>query len=97
MKYHFQSGEPLFIVQHPDGGPLKFAFDRVKVSDDYRVSYLTNTGDGSSGAPCFNLIWDLVALHRGVVHPAIDPQAPNMGIPFSRILEQPRVLEVLGS
>ena len=96
VRHRFQSGEPLFIIQHPDGGPLKFAFDRVNTSDDFRISYLTNTGDGSSGAPCFNLTWDLVALHQGVVRPDVDPQRPNRGIPFSRILEQPRVQEALG-
>ncbi len=94
-KHEFQSGEPLFIVQHPDSGTLRFAFDQVKTADDYRILYWTNTEQGSSGAPCFTLTWDLVALHQGTVHRRTDPERPNMGIPFSRILEQPRIQEIL--
>jgi V8-like Glu-specific endopeptidase len=96
-KHSFQTGEPLFIVQHPNGEPLKFAFDRAKSANNSRISYLTNTGNGSSGAPCFDLNWDLVALHQGVVPPEIDPQQPNMGVPFARILEQPGFTRALAS
>jgi hypothetical protein len=96
MKHNFLIGEPLFIIQHPDGGPLKFAFDRVKRPESSRVYYRTNTGYCSSGAPCFTLAWDLVALHQGFIESAIDLENPNMGIPFSRILEQPDVKAALG-
>lgn len=53
LKHSFSEGEPLFIVQHPNGGPLRFAFDRVKWCEETRITYWTNTEQGSSGAPCF--------------------------------------------
>lgn len=95
VRHTFQSGEPLFILQHPAGGPLKFAFDRVKWSESTRLAYWTNTGNGSSGSPCFTLTWDLVALHQGVVPAEIDPERPNRGIPFSWILDHSGVQALL--
>lgn len=95
LKHSFLEGEPLFIIQHPNGGPLAFAFDRVKGCEEARVTYWTNTEHGSSGSPCFTFAWDLVALHQRVTHPKTDPDRPNMGIPFSRILEQPRIQAML--
>ncbi|HMQ34728.1 MAG TPA: effector-associated domain EAD1-containing protein, partial [Chloroflexaceae bacterium] len=82
-------GSPLFIVQHPQGEPLKLALDTDAVigmnANGTRVRYRTNTERGSSGAPCFNSNWELVALHH-----AGDPNfAPdhvpqyNQGVPFA--------------
>jgi hypothetical protein len=70
-----EQGEPLIIVQHPESGPMQFAFDtnsvlgyndrdgRYKVGDT-RMRYRTNTEKGSSGSPCFDQHWNLVALHH---------------------------------
>lgn len=58
---------PLFILQHPDGEPLKMAPpDRVLElnANKTRVRYLVNTKPGSSGSPCFNARLQLVALHH---------------------------------
>ncbi len=45
-----------------------------------RVRYRTNTETGSSGSPCFNSDWDLVALHHsGIVK-------YNEGIPINCIV-----------
>jgi hypothetical protein len=93
--YPFQPGEYLFIMQHPYGGFLKFALDRIKRLSATRISYLTNTDHGSSGSPCFTINWELVALHHGVVKKGIDPDLPNEGIPFSAILQQSRVRDTL--
>lgn len=87
-----QPGSPLFIVQHPQGEPLKLALDTDAVvalnANGTRVRYKTNTEPGSSGSPCFNSNWELVALHH-----AGDPNfAPdhgpqyNQGIPLDAIL-----------
>jgi V8-like Glu-specific endopeptidase len=51
------------------------------------VTYKTNTEAGSSGSPCFNANWDLVALHHSG-DPNFDPghkPTYNEGIPFSAI------------
>lgn len=91
LNHRFDPNTPLFIVQHPSGSPLKLslctdALIRLN-GNGTRVSYRTNTEPGSSGSPCFNQNWELVALHH-----AGDPNfnlghAPeyNQGIPWSKI------------
>ncbi|MEO6887885.1 MAG: serine protease [Ktedonobacteraceae bacterium] len=96
MKHTFLVGEPLFIIQHPQGGPLKFAFDRVQSANESHVYYRTNTDNGSSGSPCFTLTWDLVALHQGS-GPDAGSAKVNKGIAFSRILDQPGVQAAFSS
>ena len=81
--YDFPPGSPLFIVQHPSGAPLKLALDTQAViglnGNGTRVRYRTNTQPGSSGSPCFNSQWELVALHHsGIVR-------FNEGIPLRHI------------
>ena len=81
---------PLLIVQHPDGAPLKFAFDTKSIiavnANGTRVRYATNTEHGSSGSPCFNIDWELVALHH-MGDPAWNSQF-NEGIPIGLIAER---------
>jgi hypothetical protein len=78
---------PLFIVQHPQGSPLSFALDTNAIiaanADRTRVRYRTNTEPGSSGSPCFNLLWELVALHH-IGDPAFHATY-NQGIPAAAI------------
>lgn len=66
--YQFEANTPLYIVQHPQGEPLKCAIDTDSIIDvngnGTRVRYRTNTEHGSSGSPCFNKEWELVALHH---------------------------------
>jgi hypothetical protein len=83
--YDFPQGSPLFIVQHPSGGPLKLALDTQAIlglnSNGTRVRYRTNTAAGSSGSPCFNSEWELVALHHsGIVK-------YNEGVPVALIAD----------
>lgn len=57
----------LNIIQHPQGGPLMFAFSSNGVTgvyDDGRIQYVSKAAGGSSGSPCFNDKWELVALHH---------------------------------
>ena len=79
---------PVFIVQHPEAGPLKLAMDTKSVleinGNSTRVRYRTNTEPGSSGSPVFTDQWELAALHHSgdrAVVPAF-----NQGIPFAAIL-----------
>jgi V8-like Glu-specific endopeptidase len=62
-------GDPLHILQHPDARPLELALDTEAIigisANRTRVRYRTNTQRGSSGSPCFDAEWNLVALHHG--------------------------------
>ncbi|MFP5245730.1 MAG: trypsin-like serine peptidase, partial [Thermoanaerobaculia bacterium] len=63
-------GAPLIILQYPEGDPLKRALDMRSIAgfspDKRRILHQTNTRPGSSGAPCFDAHWKLVAMHCGV-------------------------------
>jgi hypothetical protein len=84
----------LFIIQHPNGSPMALALDlEAKMqlnSNKTRVTYQTGTQPGSSGSPCFNQFWNLVALHHAgdPLYPDLAPGAYNEGIPISRIVER---------
>lgn len=88
--HDFLENKALFIVQHPKGEPLKLALEPDAVTElngnQTRVFYRTNTEPGSSGSPCFDENWNLVALHH-----AGDPDTKlakwNEGIPFGPIME----------
>ncbi len=84
-------GQPLFILQHPGGAPLKLALDTDGViglnATGSRLLYHTNTEPGSSGSPCFDCHGRLVALHH-LGDPASRlgrPAQYNQGVPITRI------------
>lgn len=82
------TGSPILIVQHPDGGPMKLALDTDAVlgrnSNGTRIRYATNTDPGSSGSPCFTMDWDLAALHH-FGDPAWQAPSYNQGVPAELI------------
>ncbi len=59
---------PLNILQHPEGEQLKVSLSNngvVKIDKSRGlVLYVNKTNPGSSGSPCFNDDWQLVALHH---------------------------------
>ncbi len=59
---------PLNILQHPEGEALKVSLSNngVVKTDEQRglVLYVNPTQAGSSGSPCFDANWQLVALHH---------------------------------
>jgi hypothetical protein len=61
--------QSLLIMQHPEGEPLALALGTLTgalpENGDPVLRYTTRTEQGSSGAPCFDAQWHLVALHRG--------------------------------
>ncbi len=61
-----QKDDWLNIIQHPSGGPKQIAlYDNfIAFVDESRVQYLTDTLPGSSGSPCFDSDWNVVALHH---------------------------------
>jgi trypsin-like peptidase len=93
-EWPFADQTALFIIQHPDGSPMALALDleaRMEVNaNKTRVTYQTGTQPGSSGAPCFNQFWDLIALHHAgdPLYPELAPGAFNEGIPIHRIVER---------
>jgi len=61
-----KKGDWLNIIQHPQGGPKQIALydNPIVFVDEDRVQYLTDTLPGSSGSPCFDSEWNVVALHH---------------------------------
>jgi hypothetical protein len=88
----FAANRSLFIIQHPSGTPMKLAMDLEATmtvnANGTRVTYQTGTEGGSSGSPCFNQLWDLVALHHAgdPSHSDFYDPAFNEGIPIDRIV-----------
>lgn len=89
---------PLNILQHPEGEQMKVSLSNngVVKTDDSRglVLYVNATRPGSSGSPCFNQQWQLVALHHkglatsfgsvregilfSAIYPKIEPFLPKL-------------------
>jgi V8-like Glu-specific endopeptidase len=83
VDHTFERTEPLLILQHPEAKPLKLAFGSVRDVDApaKRIVHDVSTEPGSSGSPCFDSDWDLVALHhRG-------KDTGNRAVHFGAILE----------
>jgi len=63
-----ESADRLNIVQHPRGGPLRYAIrSNYYIGEgehSYHLRYLTDTEAGSSGSPVFTDSWDVIGLHR---------------------------------
>ncbi|CAO3401294.1 trypsin-like peptidase domain-containing protein [Azospirillum palustre] len=80
-------GAPLLILQHPEGSPMKLALDTQAIlpsGNAMRIRYATNTEPGSSGAPCFTMDWELVALHHYGDSAWLQPKF-NQGVPIGLI------------
>lgn len=63
-------GQPVNIIQHPDGGPKQYATTQNRLVDVLESGFLhyeTDTLPGSSGAPAFSVSWELVALHHTAI------------------------------
>lgn len=87
--YDFKIGEALFILHHPNGDPLQLAMNTQGVKEinqnKTRIWYTTSTTHGSSGAPCFNLKWQLVAMHQSGDPEYRQAAEYNQGIPLATI------------
>jgi endonuclease G len=64
-----EKGDDVNIIQHPRGGLKQIAFRRnevIEIPDGHKdfLYYTTDTEPGSSGSPCFNDQWELIALHH---------------------------------
>lgn len=81
-----------YIIQHPAGESKRLGFVRNQVSsfDDSVVHYLTDTQEGSSGAPVFDASGRLIAIHHAGGRPQTVlgkvPLKKNEGIRISKVI-----------
>ena len=86
-------GEPVNIVQHPDGRPRQIAIRNnllLSVDDAVSLTYSTDTEPGSSGAPVLSDRWELIALHHS--SRTTNGVVGNVGIRISAIVTHVRAL-----
>ena len=95
--FDFVRGSPLFILHHSLGDPLQVTVNMEGVMGmdptGTRLQYKTDVGAGSSGAPCFDANWELIAMHQSSRERGI-----GQGLPISTIvrdLQSRSQLEVL--
>jgi len=78
------------ILQHPGGGAQKLSLSTTGVqsinANQTRIRYSARTEGGSSGAPCFDLGGNLLAIH----HYGGPRGTFKQGIPISAVVERLR-------
>jgi len=82
------TNDSIHLLHHPSGQTLKASLgSRSGITGVYLakglVQYVSKTTQGSSGAPCFNEQWELVAIHHAEVSGAVGVKCE--GILFSAI------------
>lgn len=79
--------EPICILGHSDGDPLRFSFGVVFDRNSLfgRVAYTASTLPGASGSPVFDEGWDVVALHHHG-----EENVNNHGVMMKTIVDQLR-------
>lgn len=92
-------GDTLFMIQHPEGGPLKITIQQDAVfaesTDGKHITYKMDTVGGSSGSPCFTRDWELVAMHERRQQEMDHGQPLKGGILLAAIMAQPKVQSAL--
>lgn len=81
---------PVVIMCYTDHNPLKLAFDTQGMigtnQNETRIRYTVETGPGASGGPCFDIDWNLFAMHQLRDPEAKEcPPAFKQGIPTWQI------------
>ncbi len=62
-----RKGDPVNIIEHPNGGPKQYATVNNRLLDlreDGFLLYETDTLEGSSGSPVFSQYWETIGLHH---------------------------------
>jgi hypothetical protein len=88
--------ERVNVLQHPNGISMRLGFRNnfVVVGNEGKLSYLTDTAEGSSGSPICDDEWFVAALHRGTLDISDKPvfvwgkeiTEENFGTPIGQIL-----------
>jgi V8-like Glu-specific endopeptidase len=87
-----EKNQRVSIIQHPGGGEKQIALHHnyVRYADERIIQYLTDTLNGSSGAPVFDKHWNIIAVHHagGYIR---DPNSKrtvfrNEGIHINRVI-----------
>jgi endonuclease G len=75
-------GQSINIIQHPSGRLKHYAYQNNTVVDilslEEFIHYTTDTEKGSSGSPCYNNAWELVALHHSGVPLVVNNRIVNV-------------------
>lgn len=94
-----EKGDPLNIIQHPRGGLKQIALRNNEIiqipagKPDF-LYYTTDTEPGSSGSPCFNDQWELIALHHsGVPQMDGDNILKKDGSPWNEDKDDPALID----
>lgn len=83
-----QPGNPLLVLQHPDGKPLKLAIGQSLGlnGNGTRLRHTVSTLGGSSGSPCLTADLEVAAIHHSG-DPNFDRDAEyNAAVPVAAIL-----------
>ncbi len=94
-----EKGEPLNIIQHPRGGLKQIALRNNEIilipeGKPNFLYYTTDTEPGSSGSPCFNDQWELIALHHsGVPRMNKDKILKKDGAPWLSDRDDPALID----
>ncbi len=85
--------ERVSIIQHPGGAPKQICMHNnfVQFVNEDRLQYITDTLEGSSGSPVFDMAWNVVALHHAGGH-IPEPKTKkkffrNEGIHINKVLK----------
>ncbi|HTM48751.1 MAG TPA: DNA/RNA non-specific endonuclease [Bryobacteraceae bacterium] len=94
-----EKDDPVNIIQHPRGGLKQVALRNNLIIEipggkPAFLFYTTDTEPGSSGSPCFNDQWDVVALHHsGVPRMDGDHILRKDGKPFRENQDDPATID----
>lgn len=68
MNYLPSKGMGINVLQHPEGSSMKISISRDGITGVYQekglIQYVNKTAGGSSGSPCFDEDWRVIALHH---------------------------------
>jgi hypothetical protein len=80
------AGQPIRVIHHPGGQPAVVSppGQVTQVGADYLYHNL-DTDEGSSGAPLFDVHWQLLALHQGI--PPGTPAGQTAGVPVNAFVD----------
>lgn len=85
--YNFALRKALLLFHHADGQPLRLSIDTdsfVAANEPRtRIYHRSSTDGGSSGSPCFDMEWNLVALHQGFT--LLGKERTNRAAPMTAI------------